>query len=92
MIITTHAKVRALERLLDVQLKGNTDEEKLASDFIVSARVEQFLLKSITPSMGMAFSLEGCKYNAMIDGFDKYRAVIGVVNGQHILITIIPIY
>lgn len=90
MYITTHAKVRALERLFDMHLEGKNDEEKLYSDKKSADKIGEFLNKLIKPSAG--FSLEGAKYQARIDGFDKYRAVIQVKNKQHHLITIIPIY
>ena len=90
MYITTHAKVRALERLFDMHLEGQNDEEKLYSDQKSASKIGEFLKKLIKPSMG--FNLEGAKYQARIDGFDKYRAVIQVKNEQHHLITIVPIY
>ena len=88
MVITKHAKIRALERLMHTSLTGATDDEKL-SNREQSRMIEEFLQKSVRTSN--AFKLEGVKYLSQIDGFDSHRAVIRVSDGEHILISVIPI-
>jgi hypothetical protein len=79
MVVSKHAIKRGLERLMDIIEPTACNEELM----------ERLLHSYVHPSK--ASFLDGAKYQARIDFYDDYRAVIKVEYGVHILVTIIPI-
>jgi len=82
MVFTDHAIERALERLEGSKVVNPSKE--------MCNEMEIILRCLIIPS-GATF-LDGAKYQARIEGYDSYRAVIKVEDGTHVVTTITPIF